>query len=143
MTKALTTAMTTLGVGDFSGQGLEYVIGTRLASALYQAGMKQGKMDLLQKYVLLAYSDTGTNRGFAELIAQNLDTPQNFNLTDVADAILAHISDKDLQKQVCNEFLDRLQMQIECPFPGTTAGCPTLPHCPGTSSPGNVCSPTL
>jgi hypothetical protein len=139
MTLALNASMTNLGVSDFTRQGLEYIIGTRIASALYQAGMKSGKMDVLQKSLLLAYSDSGVDRGFAELISQNLDKPQNFNFVNVADTILAHISDNDLRKQVCNEFLDRLQMQNDCPNPGL---CDALPHCPGTSAPGNTCSPT-
>ncbi|MHB8879436.1 MAG: hypothetical protein ACYC8T_37560, partial [Myxococcaceae bacterium] len=138
MTKALSTAMTTLAVGDFSRQGLEYKVGTVLAASLYQAGSKGGnqKLDVLRSSVLNAYSDLGTSRGFAQLISQNLEHPENFQLHNVANTILAHIPDPDLKKLTCNEFLDRLQLQNQCPI---LPCLDVLPDCPANSAPGNTC----
>jgi hypothetical protein len=138
----LRTAMTTLPINDFQRQGLEYRIGTVIASALYQAGNKKAGpsgTQLIAKSLLNAYSDkSAATPGFAELIAQNIEQPQNFTLPKVADTILAHISDPELKKLTCNEFLDRLQLQLECP----ALPCPTvLPNCPANSTPGTSCKP--
>ncbi len=140
MTLALGTALTNQAATDFMRQSLEYRVGTALAASLYQAGNKTGKMAVIEQSVLNAYDDPGAKSGFAQLIEQNLDTPESFRLHKVANAILAHIPDNDLRKVTCNEFLDRLQLQNECLTPGACADI--LPDCPASSSPGSACSPT-
>jgi hypothetical protein len=54
------------------------------------------------------------------------------------DIILAHITELDLRRVTCNEFLDRLQLQNDCP----ALPCPNvLPHCPSSSAAGTNCKP--
>jgi hypothetical protein len=134
MLKSYREAIDTLSASQFSGQGVEYKVGTVLASALYWAGEKAGKRQVLQKALINAYSDSDPAKpGFAELINDNLQTPFNFTLAAVANSIAAHITDPDLQRLTCNEFLDRLQ--VNCP----SMPCTELPACPASSAKGTTC----
>jgi hypothetical protein len=133
LTKDLVTALTSFSTGQYAG--FEYRVGTVIASALYFAGEKTGKREVLQKSIINAYSDSSpTNPGLAQLISINLASPENFTLPVAMNAILAHIPDEDLRKVTCNEFLDRLQ--ISC-----TPPCAELPACPASSSRGIACPP--
>lgn len=129
LTEGYRNSLLALNVKDFTGQGLEYRVGTVIASALYQAGNKAGKMEVLQKAVLAAYDDpSASSPGLSQLVQENLNSPHNFTLARVADALLSHVSDLGLQRLLCTELLDRLQLdQAE------------LPHCPASATPGTTC----
>lgn len=132
MNPGLRNALDTLPVEDFVRAGYEYQVGTVLAAALYRAGSKAGKLEVLQKALLRAYHDTNPRTpGFFQLISSNLQTPQNFTVSAVANTILQHISDPELKKYTCNELWDRLQ--IRC----LAMPCEELPDCPAESSRGN------
>ncbi|MFZ5470977.1 MAG: hypothetical protein ACOZIN_16235 [Myxococcota bacterium] len=130
MSEGLRTALASLPVGTFTGQGLEYEVGTLLAASLYQAGNKSAQMGVLQKAVISAYDDdSAATPGFRQLIRNNLETPQNFTLSAVLDALLAHLpAGSRLQELTCNEFLDRFQVPRG-----------ELPHCPVSSVKGTDC----
>ncbi|HLL53212.1 MAG TPA: hypothetical protein VK447_06695 [Myxococcaceae bacterium] len=135
--KCLTAAMKKnidqLSASDFSRQGFEYRVGTVLASALYHAAAKTGQRQVLQASVLSAYSDTSpATPGFAQLVVNNLTTPEGFNLPAVANSILQHITDPTLKKETCSQFMDRLKIKKEdmkdCPTSTIVdkAACPDL-----------------
>lgn len=134
MTEDLRNAYLTENANDFSNAGKQYRVGTVLASALYHAAQKfPTEQGALQQAVLRAYTDNDPkNPGFDQLINGNLATPDNFTLAKVADAILAHITEVQLKTEVCNQFMDRLQIaksdMPSCPAAavGGTA-CPALP----------------
>lgn len=137
MTLELRNALATLPASQFTGQGLEYKLGTVLAASLYQAGEKTRKMQVLQKAVVRAYSDVApATPGLAQVIQGNLETPGNFTLAKVADTILAHITDPALKAATCGEFLDRLQLNC------SSLPCAELPACPSNTVKGTSC-PTL
>jgi hypothetical protein len=115
-----------------------YQLGTVWAAALYQAGNKMNQNQVVQRALLASYSDqSAATPGIAQLIDSNLATPGNFTMEAVADIIVSHVSDKNLQKYLCNEFSDRLQLSCNA-FP-----CTDMPHCPATSSRGTTSCPTL
>lgn len=122
--------------GDFTGAGMEYRVGTVLASALYQAGEISGQRQDLQRAVLAAYADvTASKPGFAELVTSNLDTPQNFQLESVAEAIASHIDDATgLRKEVCRQLVTRLKLNVDspiAPMPSCRITYPSLADCTG------------
>jgi hypothetical protein len=137
LTGTLNDALTSTGVGDFTGKGLEYNVGTVIAAAVYQAGDRTGLRRLMQKALINAYDDPSTtNPGLQQFISSNIERPDAFTLAKVADIILAHITDPGLQRAACAEFLDRLNLQEQC----QTLPCPTvLPHCPADTIPGTAC----
>lgn len=111
-----------------------YRVGNLIAASMYQAGNKLGKIDVMQKSLLLAYDDeSNVTPGFRQLLSRNLNTPQFFTLEAVGNAIAGHISDPELKRTFCTEYVTRLQ---------TTCGtfpCPELPACPSTSRRENFC----
>lgn len=122
-------------VSSFSSQqGLEYKIGSILASALYQAGEGTGQRKVLERAIVSAYSDeTANNPGLRQLITLTLNDQTKFNLTSVAAVIIRHITDVPLKTAVCNEFIDHLQI------PATDLVGPDLP-CPSAAQGGNTCA---
>ena len=127
MTTALRNALTTANTVDFSG--LEYQVGTALSTALWQAGERAGQRQALQRAVLASYFDaTPSTPGFAQLVTSNLNSPQNFTLGLVANTILKHIADSGLKREVCNQFLDHLQVRRA-----------ELPDCPSSATGGTTC----
>jgi hypothetical protein len=119
-----------------------YQVGNLIAASLYQAGNKLGKLDVLQKAVLLSYDDESpTTPGLRQLISKNLNTPKNFTPEAVVDVFAAHITDPELKKQVCTEFSSRLQLRCGT-WPCTVDGIAAMPNCPPTARRDNsICQP--
>jgi len=130
MDELLANALNTQGVGTFTGYGLEYRVGSLVASALWQAGRGLGQLDVLQQAVLDAYDDPSPERpGLAQLLTLNLSTPHLFNLAVGLNAIVAHLEGNlDLQKAVCAELFDHVALT-----PGE------LPACPASAVDGPTC----
>ncbi|WP_224245577.1 hypothetical protein [Hyalangium gracile] len=117
----------------FSGQGLEYKVGSILASALYQAGESTGQRKVLQRAIISAYSDqSGTNPGLQQLITLSLNDQLKFNLVSVTAVLVNHITDVPLKTAVCNELIDHLQI------PAAELVGPGKP-CPSAAQGGNTC----
>jgi len=89
--------------------GAEYQVGTVLASALYAAGQTTGQHKVIQKAVLAAYSDN-ISPGIAQLVREALATgnEENFPLELPLGAIARHIPDTNVQRVVCNQFVEQL-----------------------------------
>jgi hypothetical protein len=122
------------GLAAFSGQGLEYKLGSIIASALYQAGEGTGPREELQRALVASYSDeTANNPGLNQLITLSLNDQTNFNLVSVSSVIINHIGSPELKKAVCNEFIDHLQIPV-----ASLVG-PGLP-CPAAAQGGNTCT---
>lgn len=120
-------------LAQFSGQGLEYKLGSILASALYQAGEGTGERDELLRDIVSAYSDeTANNPGFKQLITLTQNDQTGFNLVSVSSVLINHITDKPLKTAVCNEIIDHLQV------PAAQLVGPGLP-CPAAAQGGNTC----
>lgn len=123
-----------LDVGSFSGEGSEYQVGTLLATALYQAGRSSGQEAQLQRAIVSAYYDTDpSNPGIYQLTQLVLGNQSLFTLAVPASAIISHITDLELRKAVCNEFMDHLQIPRESLIgdnlcPPSTAGGTTCPN---------------
>jgi hypothetical protein len=110
-----------------------YKVGNLIASSLYQAGNKLGKLDVMQKALLLAYDDeSAATPGLRQLISKNVNTPKNFTPEAVVDVIAAHVTDPDLKKQVCIEFSSRMQLRCGT-WPCTVDGLQSMPNCPSTA----------
>ncbi|TSC22602.1 hypothetical protein [Corallococcus sp. Z5C101001] len=123
-----------LDVGSFSGEGSEYQVGTLLATALYQAGRSSGQEAQLQRAIVSAYYDTDpSNPGIYQLTQLVLGNQSLFTLAVPASAIISHITDLELRKAVCNEFMDHLQIPRadligDNLCPPSTAGGTTCPN---------------
>lgn len=122
-------SLETQNARDFLVAGNDYIVGTVIASSLYQAGEKTGKRQDLQRALVATYSDdTAATLGFRQIINANLDSPANFKLELVMNALLAHIPDLELRKAACNELWARLKLDVAA-----------VPSCPATSSPVQDC----
>lgn len=113
-----------------------YKVGNLIAVSLYQAANKVGDVGVMQKALINAYDDPSpTNPGLRQLINSNLNTPQAVTLESVANIIIAHVTEPQMKKELCNEFSMRLQLKCgsfpcaEMPACPSTAGRPTQP-CP-------------
>jgi hypothetical protein len=109
------------------------------ASALYHAGESAGKRDVLEKAVADSYSDPNpTTPGFQQQVNAALtgNNPALFSLGQVADSVLAHVTDPTLQTALCNQFLTRLQLDKN---EVDAFGNPVLAHCPGASFDDGSC----
>ncbi|MGE6762820.1 hypothetical protein ACQKGO_32720 [Corallococcus interemptor] len=124
-------------LNTFTSDGAEYQVGTLIATALYQAGRSTGQEAQLQRDVVSAYYDTDPAKpGIYQYTQMVLGNQALFSLAIPARAIISHITDLELRKAVCNEFMDHVQIPREdligdnlCPASaagGTT--CPTIPH---------------
>ncbi|HYH95221.1 hypothetical protein [Hyalangium sp.] len=121
-------------LGTFSAQGLEYKLGSILASALYQAGESTGQREVLMRAIISAYSDeTANNPGLKQLVTLSQNNQQNFNLTSVAAVFIKHVTDVPLKTALCNELIDHLQI------PAASLVGPGLP-CPAAAQGGNTCT---
>ncbi len=122
----LRNAISGMHVGDFGGQGLDYRLGTLLATALHKAAGST-KRQTMQRALLAAYNDeSGSSPGLRQLVNANAASPGNFTLAAVAVSILQHISDPDLKIETCNAFIDHLQIpKADMIAPaGVTVACP-------------------
>jgi len=100
VTASLQGALLNSSVGTFSGQGLEYRIGTAIAASLHlAAGGNSSTREIIQAAVLASYSDEDPlNPGIAQLISNSLSQPENFTMAAVANIILSHISDSTIRR---------------------------------------------
>lgn len=134
MTQGLWNAMTgNTGSDTFLGTGQHYHVGTVLASSLYHAAIATGQTGVIQRAVLDAYNDLNpTSPGLEQLIQQNLASPDGaVTLPAVLGTILSHLTDPELQRRMCNEFLDR--------FGYSVGWRPSdIPNCPASSGPGQT-----
>ncbi len=139
LTKELQTALNNFTADQWVRGPELYRYGTLWASALYQAGNKTGKLQVLQKALVNAYSDTtpGTP-GLGQLVSANINTPQLVTPEEVANAIVAHVTDPDLAKTLCKEFSGRLQLKCAS-FPCTIDGQPAMPACKYAVSRDSTC----
>jgi len=131
LTEALWTQYQTYDANKFSNAGLQYKLGTVFASALYHAGESGGPATRveLERAVAATYADTTpATPGIRELIANNLQTPTGFTLALVANAFVQHVSDTPLKVELCNQFMDHLQISHA-----------DLPDCPASASGGTTC----
>jgi hypothetical protein len=120
-------------LSSFSGQGLEYKLGSIIASALYQAGESTGQREVLMRAIVSAYSDeTANNPGLKQLITIAQNNQQNFNLTSVSAVLINHVTDVPLKTALCNELIDHLQV------PAADLVGPGKP-CPAAAQGGNTC----
>ena len=95
--------------------GLEYQVGTLLASALYQSANTDAERQVLARTLVAAYSDPTAGRpGFSQLVTASLTDQSTFTLTAAARAIVRHIptGNVDLRQKVCTNFATRLQIPI-------------------------------
>jgi hypothetical protein len=136
LTTSLINALNAEVTADqFVALGQDYQVGTVIASSLYIAGENTQQQSELSTAVVQAYDDTAVlTPGFQQLVDQNLSTPDatgigGVNLVSFANAIVSHISDTNLQEQVCEQFVDRLR------FASTD-----LPACNGNPGAG-LCPP--
>lgn len=108
MNPDLRSALVSEGYSSF--QGKEYQVGTLLAAALYQTGVKTGQRAALQAGLLRAYSSTDTAKpGLAQLLRDTLNDQNRFTLP-AAMAVLVRHTDDALKQTLCNELMDRLQI---------------------------------
>jgi hypothetical protein len=133
LSAGLRNSMLTSTVADFQRQSHDYQLGTILASALYHAGKASGQERFLEKALLEAYNSADPSLpGLRQLVETNLQTPENVNLVSVAWVLASHISDLELRKHVCNQFMDRLQIpaaELAGACPSSAAGlniCPKI-----------------
>jgi hypothetical protein len=130
----LRNALLQTGLSSFSGQGLEYKLGSILASALYQAGESTGQREVLMRAIVSAYSDeTANNPGLKQLISLVGNDQGSFNLTSVSAVLINHVTDVPLKTALCNELIDHLQV------PATELVGPGRP-CPAAAQGGNTCT---
>jgi hypothetical protein len=138
MSFELREQLQTGSLGTFTGRGLEYQLGSILASALYQAGASEPNgHKVLQRALISAYSDeSATNPGLAQLVRLSLNDQSRFNLVSVSAVLINHVPEGPLRRAVCNELIDHLQVPATelvgfgkpCP-PEAQGGntCPKLP----------------
>jgi hypothetical protein len=124
MDEATRTAFTNFDKGQWVTAQEMYRVGNLIAASLYQSANKAGKLDVMQRAVLLAYDDESNDTpGLRQLVNRNLNTPQFFTVEAVGNAFASHISDPELLRRFCVEYSSRLQT--------TCAGrpCPEMPGC--------------
>ncbi|MCP3145171.1 hypothetical protein [Pyxidicoccus xibeiensis] len=135
MTSALREQLRVMNLGEFSGAGKEYEVGTLLASALYQAGENTGQREVLIRSIVAAYNDEDPKKpGLFQLAKNNLSDQTKFTLAVAAGAIITHITDLRLKEAVCNELMDHLQIPRE-QLVGTD---PNM--CPASANGGTQCT---
>ncbi|MCE9672783.1 hypothetical protein LY474_33755 [Myxococcus stipitatus] len=133
MTESLRDNLLNMSLDQFSGY--EYLVGTLLASALYQAGEATGQRDVLLRSIVAAYDDeTIATPGLQQLARQHNSDQTKFTLAVAAGAIITHVTDLRLKEAVCNELMDHLQIPRDL-LVGTSN--PNL--CPASAAGGNTC----
>lgn len=134
----LRTAAMNQGSTEWLNKSNHYKLGTVIAAALYQASEPVGKRGVLQKSLLLAYDDDrAASPGFNQVFNTLSATPQQFTMEKMADVLISHVTDPDLQRRLCNELLDRLSLVCGDPVQGSV--CANVPSCPNTSVRGTQC----
>jgi hypothetical protein len=131
MSTGLRNSLNNTSVGVFSGQGLEYNVGTLIAASFHAAaGGNTARREALQKAVLSTYSDSNPSTpGLAQIISNNLSTPESITFATFLNAFLQHVVDSDLRRDLCSQFLDHLQIPRD-----------QLPDCPASASNPSSCS---
>ena len=134
ITSALRNQLQGQSLSDFSGR--EYLVGTILASALYQAGERTGQREVLMRAVVASYNDTTPETpGLYQLAQQHLNDQTKFTLAVASGAIITHITDLQLKEAVCNELMDRLKIPRDLLL--ATTAQPKL--CPASAAGGKTC----
>ena len=118
-----------------------YKVGNLIAASLYQAGNRTGKLEVLQKALILAYDDESpANPGLRQFIKNNLNTQANFTPENVVNIIVSHVTDPDLKKELCSQFSTRMQLRCgSWPCTGPD-GAPSMQACPSTARRENFCT---
>lgn len=138
MTASLRNSIVNDNQGTFLGKGGHYELGSIIATALYLAANKTGKVEVLGKALITAYDDPSpATEGFRQFLDRNLSTPSNFTLEAMSNIILSHITDLDLKKQTCSELWEHLQLNC------TALPCAELPACPLGAAKGTTNCPSL
>jgi hypothetical protein len=121
LTQSLYDALITALGSQFSDFGLQYVVGTVFANALYEASAGDPfALQQLQQALIEAYSDETPGReGFRQMAETFINTPAEFTIPRVANVLLGHIPAGALRTAACNEFQDRLQLTK-----GELSACP-------------------
>ncbi len=143
MDAALLTSFKNSTQQDWISNPNMYKVGNLVAASLYQAGNRTGKLEILQKALILAYDDESpATPGLRQLINANQNdaslAQRNFTPEAVVDIIASHITDLELKKMVCTEFSTRLQLRCGA-WPCEVDGMPAMTHCPGTARRENTC----
>ncbi len=138
----LKSALTSFSPDQWVRDPSMYKYGDLWAASMYQAANELGKLGEMQKALVASYDDgSSTTPGLQQLITGTLNAPINaFTPENVADVILSHVTDPDLKKQLCSQFLTRLQ--LACTTGGSTL-CAEIPNCPSTASRDATTCPTL
>lgn len=108
----------------------QYKLGTLFAAALYQASEPVGKRETMQRALIDAYDDElDRPPGLRQLFEANrIAASQNITLEAVSDVLINHVTDPELQRRVCTELVDRLNLDRS-----------KLTKCPVTAGNGNTC----
>jgi hypothetical protein len=124
--------------------GLEYQVGTLLASALYQSANTEAERQVLARTLVAAYSDTTSGRpGFNQLVTASLTDQSTFTLITAAKAIVRHIptGNLDLRQKVCTNFVGRLQIPLSA-LTGSN-GVSDSYDCPASTTTTTECKPII
>jgi hypothetical protein len=128
MTATLRNQLYGANLSQFSG--LEYQVGTRVATALYSAARDEGQQKAIQRAVVAAYPD------IAQRVRDTFADQSGFSLATAVGAIAKRIADPTLQRAVCDQFVERLGIAHEeltftgdCPAATRREplSCPKLP----------------
>ena len=124
-----------------------YKVGNLLAASLYQAGNKTGKLEILQKALIVSLDDeSATTPGIRQLINANANdaalATRNFTPEAVVDIIASHITDPELLKVWCSEASTRLQLRCGT-WPCTIDDIPAMPHCPSSARRDSTICPLI
>ncbi len=144
MTEELRAAFENFQNAQFTQAGLQYNVGTLIATALYQAANKKGggALEQIQKALIASYDDTtSASPGFKQVINLNLSNQEKFTPEKVADTIASHVTDPELKKLVCNQLVDRLQLMCNgfpCDPLGAGVLFSPLEHCPAATTRGTT-----
>jgi hypothetical protein len=139
MTFELREQLQTAPLGNFTGRGLEYQLGSIIASALYQAGGSPDGHKVLTRSLVStpssAYSDENPNNlGLAQLARLAMTDQNRFNLTSVSAVIIKHVPEGPYRTAVCNELIDHLQIPAAGVAELLSSGT-----CPPEAQGGNTC----
>ncbi len=117
-------------------QGLEYKLGSILASALYQAGESTGQREVLMRAIVSAYSDEPrrTTRASSSSSSASWATTRATSASlSVRWIFINHVTDVPLKTALCNELIDHLQIPAaelvgpDQPCPAAAQGGQHLP----------------
>ncbi len=137
MSQELYNAFTTSSVSVSSG--LEYKVGTILASALVKSSTTTANRDALSRAIIDAYTDTANSAtpGLAQLATANLNSQDSFTLAVAVKAIVRHIdpSNTDLRYAVCSNLANALQIPVSELTGNNDFDCPASTVSTGTCRP--------